>query len=88
MKKIIIILAALVCFSSCANKVHLKDYMVVEKERYTVVEGISEYTVMTRRKNGSYKIGKITFKAPSNTYNIGDTVYFTSNNLLHLTNDF
>ena len=76
MKKIIIILAALVCFSSCANRVHLKDYMVVEKERYTVNEGISEYTVMTRMKDGTYKLGKIKFRAPSNTYDIGDTVYF------------
>ena len=78
MKKIIIILAALVCFSSCANRVQLKNYMVVEKERYTVIEGISEYTITTRRKDGAYKLGKIKFKAPSNTYNIGDTVYFTN----------
>jgi hypothetical protein len=76
MKKIIIILAALVCFSSCAHRVQSANYMVVEKERYTMNEGISEYTVKTRNKDGAYKIGKITFKAPSNTYNIGDRVYF------------
>jgi hypothetical protein len=76
MKKIIIILAALVCFSSCAHRVQSKDYMVVEKERYTVNEGISEYTVKTRMKDGTYKLGKIKFRAPSNTYNIGDRVYF------------
>lgn len=76
MKKIIIILAALVCFSSCAHRVQSSDYMVVEKERYTVNEGISEYTVKTRMKDGVYKIGSIKFKAPSNTYEIGDRVYF------------
>lgn len=76
MKKIIIILAALICFSSCAHRVRSSDYMVIEKERYTVNEGISEYTVMTRMKDGTYKLGKIKFKAPSNTYNIGDRVHF------------
>ena len=76
MKKIIIILVALVCFSGCAHRVQSTDYMVIEKERYTVNEGISEYTVKTRMKDGTYTIGKITFKAPSNTYNIGDRVYF------------
>ena len=79
MKKIIIILAALVCFSSCAHRVRLGDYMVVEKERYTVEKGISEYTVMTRMKDGTYKLGKTKFRAPSNTYNIGDRVYFEVN---------
>ena len=78
MKKIIIILTALVCFSGCAHRVQSKDYMVIEKECNTVIEGVSEYTVRTRMKDGGYKIGKITFKAPSNTYNIGDTVYFTN----------
>lgn len=76
MKKIIIILAALVCFSGCAHRIQSADYMVIEKERYTVNEGISEYTVTTRLKDGAYKVGKIKFKAPSNTYNIGDRVYF------------
>ena len=27
-------------------------------------------------KDGTYKIGRIKIKAPSNTYNIGDRVYF------------
>lgn len=76
MKKIIIILVALVCFSSCAHRVQSSDYMVIEKESCTVNEGISEYTVMTRMKDDTYKLGRITFKAPSNTYNIGDRVYF------------
>ena len=78
MKKIIIILTALVCFSGCAHRVQSSDYMAIEKERYTMHEGISEYTVMTRMKDGTYKLGRIKFKAPSNTYNIGDTVYFTN----------
>ena len=80
MKKIIIILESLVCFSSCANRVQLKDHMVVEKERYTVEDGISEYTVKTRMKDGVYKLGKIKFRAPSNTYEIGDRVYFAVEN--------
>lgn len=78
MKKIIIILVALVCFSGCAHRVQSSDYMVIEKESSTVNEGISEYTVMTRMKDGTYKLGKTKFKAPSNAYNIGDTVYFTN----------
>lgn len=78
MKKIIIILLAIVCFSSCAHRVQSSDYMVVEKERYADEDGISEYTVVTRMSNGSYKMGSIKFKAPSNTYEIGDRVYFTN----------
>lgn len=78
MKKIIIILVALVCFSSCAHRVQSSDYMVIEKERYTIEDGISEYTVKTRMKDGVYKLGKIKFRAPSNTYDIGDTVYFAA----------
>lgn len=80
MKKIIIILVALVCFSSCAYRVQSADYMVIEKERYTVQKGISEYTVKTRMKDGTYKLGKIKFRAPSNTYEIGDRVYFAVEN--------
>ena len=49
MKKIIIILAAIVCFSSCAHRVQTGEYMVIEKERYTVEDGISEYTVKTAK---------------------------------------
>ena len=80
MKKIIIILAAIVCFSSCAHRIQTEDYMVIEKERYTYEDGISEYTVQTRMRDGVYKLGKIKFKAPSNTYNIGDRVYFAVEN--------
>ena len=68
MKKIIIILVALVCFSGCAHRVQSSDYMVIEKECSTVNEGIA------RMKDGIYKLGKTKFKAPSNTY----TVYFTN----------
>ena len=47
--------------------------MVIEKERNTVNEGISEYTVTTR-KTVHIKLEKL--NSPSNTYNIGDRVYF------------
>ena len=80
MKKIIIILVALVCFCGCAHRIQTGEYMVIEKERYTVEDGISEYTVKTRMSNGSYKMGSFKFKAPSNTYDIGDKVYFAVEN--------
>lgn len=82
MKKIIIILAALVCFSGCAHIVNMNcgDYMIVEKEQTSVEDGFCVYTICTKFGNSSgYKLGKMTIIAPKNTYEVGDTVYFTSN---------
>ena len=81
MKKIIIILAALVCFSGCAHTVNPRcgDYMIVEKEQTTVEDGFCKYTICTKFRDGVYKLGKMTIIAPKNTYEVGDTVYFTSN---------
>ena len=80
MKKIIIILAALVCFSSCAHIVRLDDYMIVEKERISVYDGLCIYTIRTKFHKGGYKLGKSIITAPKNTYKVGDTVYFTVGN--------
>ena len=82
MKKIIIILAALVCFSGCAHNIDMScgDYMIVEKEQTAVTDGFCIYTICTKFREGcGYKLGKMTIKAPKNTYEVGDTVYFTSN---------
>ena len=80
MKKLILILISVLCFSSCAHKIRLYngDYMIVEKSTY-LTNDIHRYKISTKMKNGTYKIGHSVVFAPANTYTVGDTLYFTSN---------
>ena len=80
MKKLILILISVVCFSSCAHKIRLYDgdYMIVEKSTH-ITNDIHRYKISTIMENGTYKIGHSVVFAPAHTYAVGDTLYFTSN---------
>ena len=80
MKKLILILISVVCLSGCARNIRLYegDYMIVEESTH-LTKDIHRYIISTKMKNGVYKIGHSVVFAPANTYNVGDTLYFTSN---------
>ena len=80
MKKLILILISVVCLNSCAHIVHHDggDYMIVEKATH-MTKDIHRYKIATKMNNGEYKLGHNIIYAPAGTYNVGDTLYFTTN---------
>ena len=80
MKKLILILISVICLNSCAHTVHFDkdDYMIVQKSM-RVTDDVHRYKIATKWVNGQYKLGHTIIFAPAGTYNVGDTLYFTSN---------